>query len=91
MTEYSKIPKRTIEALDRYVHSRIVPGHFLIAVLTNNLFEAMDRADKENRDALYEIIRYVWNELPLACWGSKEKMDAWIHPEEEQCVQTIAL
>lgn len=84
MSDYSKIPSRTIEALDRYVHHRIKPGHFLTAVLTNNLFDAIERADRENMDALGEIVRYVWNQIPLACWGSKEKMDEWMHLDGER-------
>lgn len=53
-------------------------GDFLRAVLTNDLFEAVARADMHNRATLAEIVNYVrWN-LPPECYGSSQKYDAWI-------------
>jgi len=71
------IPTHTQAALNRYVNNHIPPGGFLTAVLTNNLFDAIAHADKENILALKEICQYVYNEIPGACWGSKEKMHKW--------------
>lgn len=73
------IPAHTKAALDRYVNDRILPGGFLTAVLTNDLFGAVGYADSTNLAALPDIVRYVYNELPSGCWGSRDVMWKWIN------------
>lgn len=75
------IPAHTKAALDRYVNDRILPGGFLTAVLSNDLFGAVGYADSQNLAALSDIVRYVYNELPSGCWGSKEAIWKWIEVE----------
>ena len=48
------IPAHTKAALDRYVNDRLLPGGFLTAVLSNDLFGAVGSADSENLAALPE-------------------------------------
>lgn len=72
------IPNRTIDALDRYVEQRIPTGGFLQAVLENDLVAAVSRADDQNRQALADIVQYIYNNLPLACWGSPESVKTWL-------------
>lgn len=74
----SNIPPRTIDALDRYVEHRIPTGGFLQAVLENDLFAAMGKADVYNRQSLFDIVEYIYNELPRACWGSPDAVKAWL-------------
>ncbi len=78
MDPRATIPEHTLGALDRYVNDRLLPGGFLVAVLSNDLFGAVGRADSENLAALADICRYVYNELPSSCWGSKDKIWAWV-------------
>ena len=66
------IPERTIASLDRYVNHKILPGAFLTAVLSNDLFQAVGRADRENLAALPEIVQYIYNELPGLAHGSEK-------------------
>ena len=66
------IPQHTQAALDRYVNHKMLPGGFLLAVLTNDLFGAIARADSENKEALSEICTYIYNELPADCWGNRD-------------------
>jgi len=47
-------------------------------VLENDLFGAFHKADDVNRYRLYEICKYIWNELPGICWGSKEAVKKWL-------------
>tara|TARA_Y100000034_G_scaffold30527_1_gene37317 strand:+ start:274 stop:564 length:291 start_codon:yes stop_codon:yes gene_type:complete len=63
--------------LTRWVVNGIAPGHFLTAVLTNNLFEAVAHADDENIKILPDIVRWVYNHAPSSCWGTEEKMKEW--------------
>jgi hypothetical protein len=66
------------ESLDRYAQHGVETGGFLRAVLSNDLKEACLRADEENQEALYQIVKYIWNHLPAACWGSPAKVEAWL-------------
>lgn len=66
------------ESLKRYTDHKIMTGSFLQAVLENNLFEAIGRADAYNQVRLKEICEYIYNELPSNCWGSKEIVTEWL-------------
>jgi hypothetical protein len=70
------IPSHTKAALDRYVNERIIPGDFLFAVLSNDLFNAIERADRVNMfmniTAMREIVEYIYTELPSNSWGDRK-------------------
>ncbi len=68
------IPAHTKAALDRYVEHKMLPGGFLMAVLSNDLFGAVGRADSENLLALPDIVRYVYNQMPADSWGSRDQI-----------------
>jgi len=68
------IPAHTKAALDRYVEHKMLPGGFLMAVLSNDLFGAVGRADSENLAALPDIVKYVYNHMPADSWGSVDKV-----------------
>lgn len=72
------IPAHTKAALDRYINDRILPGGFLTAVLSNDLFGAVGKADSENLAALPEIVRYIYNEVPSSSWGTKDIIWKWV-------------
>jgi hypothetical protein len=76
------VPEHTMAALRRYELLHIRTGDFLYAVLTNNLKEAFQRADDSNIENMYAIVNYCYNELPSVCWGSPEKVGAWLAKEE---------
>jgi len=78
IADYRKIPKRTIQALDRWVNQGILPGSFLRAVLSNDLYETVLRADKENLEALPHIVVYVYTILPTESRGSHQALIDWI-------------
>lgn len=72
------IPATTLRALDLYVNEHIQPGGFLYAVLTNDLFGAISRADTANGAAIRDICLYIYNELPSDCWGSRDVVDRYL-------------
>jgi len=79
MTELeSKVPVHTLPGLKRYIENHIEPGGFLSAVLSNDLKESFGRADQENREHLFDIVNFLYNEAPATCWGSPEKVKAWL-------------
>ena len=55
------IPQTTLRALDLYVKEGIRPGGFLYAVLTNDLFGAIGKADKANGAAIRDVCLYIYN------------------------------
>jgi hypothetical protein len=73
---YSRLPLK--DALDSYINDRTPVGHFLTAVITNNLKEACGRADIPNRDLLWLYVQYLFNKAPGGCWGSVEAMNRWL-------------
>jgi hypothetical protein len=76
--DYTKIPNAYMkDGLQRWVEKGIYPGSFLTAVLENNLFDAVGRADATNINLIKEWVVFIYNELPSGCYGSRETMEHW--------------
>ena len=74
----SGIPTYLKEALDRYVAKGQLPGDFTLAVLRNDLMRAYERADPFSWRALPAILSYLFNDIPALCWGTPERVAAWM-------------
>jgi hypothetical protein len=74
---YNRIPRSTKESLTAYVLFARPVGGFLYAVLTNNLRESVNNGDLENLRGLPALVAYLFNMVPMSCWGSNEKVSAW--------------
>jgi hypothetical protein len=74
----SGIPPHMHDGYVRYIRDGYRPGHFLCAVFSNDLTEAVDRADHDNAQALAQHVRFLYNCAPRACWGSPARLDAWL-------------
>lgn len=70
-------------SLMAYRDERLKPGGFLTAILENDLQAACDKADRLNRHNIFELVWWAWNELPANCWGSRDKVRAWLGKEPE--------
>ena len=81
MTELALPRSETEQSLRRYLDHRISPGGFLTAVLSNDLLEAMQYADRESREELFAIVCWLVRYFPSGCWGSPQRVHAWLHPE----------
>lgn len=75
---FDRLPQHMHGALERYIDKGIPPGGFLTAVLSNDLRNAVGRADAENRERIGDYVIYLYNDAPSVCWGSPEKVEAWI-------------
>lgn len=62
--EYEIIPQLTRDGIMRYVERGIQPGGFLTAVLCNDLYTAVGRADRDSIAALPAIVRWFANNCP---------------------------
>ena len=67
-----------MDAIYRYIYEGITPGHFLTAIIDNDLREAVGRADKGNMANLPAFVAYFHNEAPRSCWGSPLHRLAWL-------------
>jgi hypothetical protein len=72
------IPESMQGGLLRYLVDRIQPGHFLMAVLSNDLAGAFGRGDTENLAALQAYVMFLVNAVPGAAWGSPDRVTAWL-------------
>jgi len=69
-------------SIKNYVERKIRPGHFLEAVLTDSLSEAIFRADGQNLKALEQIVRFVYWEIPSIAWGDKKRFEIWLNGDD---------
>lgn len=76
--DYAAIPERMQESIRRYVIDRVRPGEFLMAVIFNDLRNAVGHADAENLQLLPLYVRWFYNRAPAACHGSPTKFVAWL-------------
>ena len=74
---YSKLPTNLQDGMQRYIENGFQTGHFLKAVLSNDLFGAVSRADNQNIKLIPDIVRWMHWEIPAPAWGSQEKVKAW--------------
>lgn len=72
------IPDYMMDGIRRYIDKHTMPGHFLCAVISNDLKEAVGRADEENVKILAAYVGYFYNEAPSACWGSAQALEYWV-------------
>lgn len=82
---YDMLPERMVGALIRYFDHHLEPGHFLTAVLSNDLVEAVGRADDENKYLLPHYVIWLYNYIPGRPngWGSPEAVKEWLRRKEE--------
>jgi hypothetical protein len=66
------------EEVSEYIENGRPLSNFLTAVVTNDLKESFGRADHINRRLMFDVVSWFWNYAPSECWGSKEKVAAWI-------------
>jgi hypothetical protein len=75
---HEAVPEHLRDGLWHYVREGRPTGHFLECVLSNDLAGAMGRADEESRGGLYAVVRWLYNEAPSNCWGTPERVKAWL-------------
>ena len=76
------IADHTRESFERYFRYGYQPGSFGTAVLCNNLFEAVMRADHVNRESLAHLVYWIEENAPAGSWGSREAVYGWLNKNE---------
>lgn len=78
LKDRENIPGYVLESLEAYASERRPQGHFLEAVISNDLYAAVNRADTISLRALKSIVYLREKLLPPESYGSKEKYKEWI-------------
>ncbi len=71
------VPQHLRAGLVRYVTDGVRPGHFLVAVLENDLAEAVARADAVSLVGLPFVVSWLDNYAPATCHGSALRVAVW--------------
>ncbi len=75
--QYDVIPIGTRRSLRDYLTDGTDPGDFLFAVISNDLRQAVGRADRDNLAALKEIVMFILNRTPGICHGNRDRFYDW--------------
>lgn len=73
-----RLPSHMHDGLLRYLELGLRPGHFLTAILKNDLAEAVSRADDENQRLIADYILVLVDHAPSDAWGSPAKVEQWL-------------
>lgn len=75
--DYSNIPPTTLQSLVDFIEHGRLGGHFVSAVLTNDLAKAFQHADLDNIRGLWAIVTWLYNRAPQSAFGNEEKVRTW--------------
>lgn len=78
------IPDYMAEGLDLWIRAGVLPGSFLTAVLCNDLVDACRLADSTNIRNLPAYASYLYSNAPSECFGSREKVAAWVEAKRAE-------
>lgn len=82
--DYSKLPLSMRVPMLMYIEHGIRLGSFGMALMQNNLFEAVAHADAENRYRMADIVEWLHQEAPPSCYGSPAVVTEWLRSKSEQ-------
>jgi len=89
LQDYGQIGIPILTGINRFALLHEPKGDFLTAVLRNDLREAFARADHLNQKVMFQIISYCHNQIPGVCWGSPERVKAWLEMPVEKRVSGL--
>ena len=75
--DYSRLPEHMQASTRRYIEEGYPIGGFMTALFSNDLMESFGRADEINRAAMSDWVRFIYNDAPLGCHGSRELVREW--------------
>ena len=75
----ARIPEHTKSTLENYLLYGLPPGGFMTAVLTNDLYGAISRADSQNMSRLEDIVRWLQHNAPIDSYGNYENITNWVN------------
>jgi hypothetical protein len=82
LIDYSVLPEHMHDGMRLYIEDGIRPGGFLYLILCNDFVHALGHADPINTARIVDFAKFLWQDAPLPCWGSREKVAVWIKAHE---------
>lgn len=76
--DYTQLPSHLLRSISDYVEFGQPQGHFIQALLCNDLKGVAERADEYNAPLIHLWVKYLYNHIPMGAWGSKESYDNWV-------------
>lgn len=67
-----------LHALVGYSEHKTPVGDFLYGMLTNDLRKAFSYADANSQKHMCELFKFIYNRLPMDCWGSEKAYSDWM-------------
>ena len=77
------LPDHMKEGVINYLEKGIKPGGFLFAMLKNDLFSAVAKADSNNSKLFKHWIIFIYNQFPMDSFGSEEKVIKWMKERQK--------
>ena len=71
------IPPETMMGIIFWMSHGLPQGSFLEAVFSNDLKDAINRADDRNLAAIGGIVKFLHNRVDHRSWGSRETVEEW--------------
>jgi len=82
--DYSGLPEHMQGGMRRYIEQGLAPGSFLYLILCNDFVHAIGFADSINAARIIDYAKFLYLEAPAGCWGSKEKVEAWMSSHRKE-------
>jgi len=76
--DYSALPEHMQDGARLYMEHGIAPGSFLTAILCNDFMGACAKADRINRERLFDYAQWLYNHAPRSSFGSRARVENWI-------------
>ena len=73
-----RMPNHLTEKFELYINEHIDPGKFLTAIFANDMIGAIDHADFRSISNFPYFAYILKHFAPPECFGSYEKVKAWI-------------
>ena len=80
---YLPLPPYMRASAKRYIESGVEPGSFMLAVLANDLTGAFLRADQNNREAIFQWVKFL-QAIPTNAWGSYENVQKYMESKRKE-------
>lgn len=73
------VPMHLREGFTLYVEMGVPTGSGMRSILENQpLADVIGRLDSTAEAHVGHIVRFIYNHTPASCWGSPEKVSAWV-------------
>jgi len=88
--DFQAVPCSLIDALCDYAVSGTLTDELLRAALENDLRKSVRAAHPDRPEVLPDLVGFIETRLPAECFGSPEKVSAWIAAKGASATSTPA-